>query len=177
MTTAVAESLSTETLDLETLVELSQRTDTTGVLSIYLDARPGALRTSSIDVKNRVAELARRLGSDAAPERARAVCEAIARLQARRGHGHRRRAPLVRHLGGSCDRDGGSEMTPEPDDHSLHSSLRTASRDRTKRLGRFRSPVDRTTEHRLGPVECLLLALIALGVAITIAMFIINPSG
>jgi hypothetical protein len=81
MTATVAESFTTDALDLETLVELSQRTDPVGVLSIYLDARPGALRTSSIDVKNRLAELARRLAADAAPERARAVREATARFQ------------------------------------------------------------------------------------------------
>ncbi len=81
MTAAAAESFSADTLDLETLVELSQRTDPAGVLSIYLDARPGALRTSSIDVKNRLAELARRLATDGTPERERAVREAIARLQ------------------------------------------------------------------------------------------------
>ena len=81
MTLALAESLSTDTLDIETLVDLSHRTDPSGVLSIYLGARPGALRTLSIDVKNRLAELGRRLSADGAPERTRAVREAIARFQ------------------------------------------------------------------------------------------------
>lgn len=51
----------------------------------------------------------------------------------------------------------------------------TPSPNRRRRLGR--SPGDRTVEHRLGPVEYLLVALIVLGVAITIAVFIVNPSG
>jgi hypothetical protein len=51
-------------------------------------------------------------------------------------------------------------MTPEPDDRPRRSSSR-----------------DRTAARRLGPVEYLLLTLIALGVAITIAMFIVDPSG
>jgi hypothetical protein len=79
MTTAIAESFSADSLDLERLAELSRRTDPTGVLSIYLDARPGALRTASIDIKNRLAELRRRLAGS--PERARVVHQAIARLQ------------------------------------------------------------------------------------------------
>lgn len=81
MMPASAESFSTDSLDLETLVELSQRTDPVGVLSIYLDARPGALRVSSIDIKNRLAELERRLAGADSPERARAVGQGIARLQ------------------------------------------------------------------------------------------------
>jgi hypothetical protein len=37
--------------------------------------------------------------------------------------------------------------------------------------------MDRKPRHRLGLLEYLLLTLIALGVAITIAMFILDPSG
>ena len=81
MTTTIAESFSTDGLDLETVVELSRRTDPTGVLSIYLDARPGTLRTASIDIKNRLAELRRRLAGEGSAERARAVHEGVARLQ------------------------------------------------------------------------------------------------
>jgi hypothetical protein len=40
-----------------------------------------------------------------------------------------------------------------------------------------RSSTDRTVRRHLGPLEYLLVALIALGVAITIAMFIVDPSG
>jgi hypothetical protein len=80
MTTAIAESFSTDTLDLETLLELSRRTDPVGVLSVYLDARPGGLHATSIDIKNRLAELERRLATEQPPERASAVNEAIGRL-------------------------------------------------------------------------------------------------
>jgi hypothetical protein len=80
MTTAIAESLSTETLDLETLLELSRRTDPVGVLSVYLDARPGRLQAASIDIKNRLAELARWVAAEESPERAAAVNDAIDRL-------------------------------------------------------------------------------------------------
>jgi hypothetical protein len=52
-------SFSTERLDLETVIELSRRTDPAGVLSVYLDARPGTLRAAAIDIKNRLAELRR----------------------------------------------------------------------------------------------------------------------
>jgi hypothetical protein len=64
VSTAIAESFSTKNLDLKTLLALSRRTDPVGVLSVYLDARPGAVRASSIDIKNRLAELERRLGAD-----------------------------------------------------------------------------------------------------------------
>jgi hypothetical protein len=40
---------------------------------------------------------------------------------------------------------------------------------------RTRRRFDRPTARRLGPVECMLLALIALGVAITVVMAIVNP--
>ena len=81
MTTVIAESLSADSLDLETLLELSCRSDPVGVLSVYLDARPGeSAQAATIDLKNRLAELERRLANDEPPELARAVHDAIARL-------------------------------------------------------------------------------------------------
>ena len=81
MTTVIAESLSADSLDLETLLELSRRSDPVGVLSVYLDARPGeSAQAATIDLKNRLAELERRLANDEPPELARAVHDAIARL-------------------------------------------------------------------------------------------------
>ena len=73
MTTAIAEVLRTDNLDVDTLLELSRRTDPGGVLSIYMDARPGALRAASIDIKNRLAELERSLRATDSSDRARAV--------------------------------------------------------------------------------------------------------
>lgn len=81
MTAVIAESISAGGLDLETLLELSRRTDAGGILSVYVDARPGALRASSIDIKNRIAELERRIAIDDSPERSRAVRDGTARLQ------------------------------------------------------------------------------------------------
>ena len=81
MTTAIAESLGTERLDLDTVIELSRRTDPTGVVSIYLDARPGTLRAASIDIKNRLAELRRGVAGDGSAEPARLVQEGIARVE------------------------------------------------------------------------------------------------
>ncbi len=81
MTAAIAESFSTRGLDLQTVLELSRRHDPIGVLSVYLDARPGdGQQAASIDVKNRLAELERRLASERRPEYARAVQDGIARL-------------------------------------------------------------------------------------------------
>ena len=82
MTVTIAESFSTDSLDLETLLELSRRTDPIGVLSVYVDARPGALRTASIDIKNRITELERRIAADGSQERSRAVRDGITRLEA-----------------------------------------------------------------------------------------------
>ena len=80
MTAVIAESFNTRSLDLQTVLELSRRNDPIGVLSVYLDARPGdGQQAASIDVKNRLAELERRLASGAA-EYARAVQDGIARL-------------------------------------------------------------------------------------------------
>lgn len=82
MTVTITESFSTDSLDLETLLELSQRTDPIGVLSVYVDARPGALRTACIEIKNRITELGRRIARDGSQERSRAAREGIARLEA-----------------------------------------------------------------------------------------------
>lgn len=82
MTVTIAESFSTDSLDLETLLELSRRTDPIGVLSVYVDARPGAVRSASIDLKNRITELERRIAADGSHERSRAVREGITRLEA-----------------------------------------------------------------------------------------------
>jgi hypothetical protein len=50
-------------------------------------------------------------------------------------------------------------------------------RHRRRDGGRHTHPSwDRRTHRRLGPMEYVLLALIALGVAITIAMAIIDPA-
>ena len=72
MTTVIAESLSANSLDLETLLELSRRSDPVGVLSVYLDVRPGeSAQAATIDLKNRLAELERELVKRAAGAGAR----------------------------------------------------------------------------------------------------------
>ena len=50
----------TDSLDLRTVVELSHRTDSPGVLSIYLDVRPGMLR-AAIDGLAEASGVGRRL--------------------------------------------------------------------------------------------------------------------
>jgi hypothetical protein len=81
MTATIAESFSAASLDVDTLLELSRRTDPVGVLSIYLDAQPGAgRRAATIDVKNRLAELEQRMITDAPPAQGRSVQDGIARL-------------------------------------------------------------------------------------------------
>lgn len=83
MTATIAESFTAASLDYDTLLELSRRTDPVGVLSVYLDARPGGgLRAASIDIKNRLAELERRVRIEASPEHARSVQDGIGRLAA-----------------------------------------------------------------------------------------------
>lgn len=78
---AIADSLTTDGLDLETVLELSRRRDPVGVVTIYLDARPGdGLRAASIDITNRLNELERRLASQGSPERAHAIRDGIAWL-------------------------------------------------------------------------------------------------
>lgn len=69
------------------------------------------------------------------------------------------------------------EMRPEPKDTSADAAERRL-RPRRRGGGRRAHPSSgRTTRPRLGPLEYLLLALIALGVAITVAMAAIDPSG
>jgi hypothetical protein len=81
MTATIAESFSAASLDLDSLLALSRRTDPVVVLSIYLDARPGAgLHAAAIDAKNRLAELEQRMITDASPATSRSVQEGIARL-------------------------------------------------------------------------------------------------
>jgi hypothetical protein len=66
----------------------------------------------------------------------------------------------ARHARAMFGRRGRSDMRQDPvDEHD----------ERNRR--RFPSP----TARRLGPVECALLALIALSVAITVVMAIVNP--
>ena len=80
-TATITESYNAASLDFETLLELTRRTDPVGVLSIYVDARPGAgPRAASIDVKNRLAELEQRMLSDPSAAKARSVQEGIGRL-------------------------------------------------------------------------------------------------
>jgi hypothetical protein len=50
----------------------------------------------------------------------------------------------------------------------------TRSRNAQRRLARFFT--DRSAERRFGALEYLLLALIGLGIAVTIAMAVIDPS-
>ncbi len=64
--------------------------------------------------------------------------------------------------------------TPTDRGHKAEVEEHARRRGREWRLGR--SSVERT-RRRLGPLEYTLLALIALGIAITIVMAIIDPSG
>ena len=82
MTASIARPLSVDRPDVETLLELSRLTDPVAVLSVYVDARPGTLRTASIDIENRITELERRIVGDGSQERSRAIREGIARLEA-----------------------------------------------------------------------------------------------
>ena len=80
-TATITESYSATSLDFKTLLELARRTDPVGVLSIYLNARPGAgLRAASIDVKNRLAELQQRILSGPSVAKGRSVQEGLGRL-------------------------------------------------------------------------------------------------
>lgn len=72
-----------ELFDPDALLALSRRSDPVGVLSIYVDAAPGrdpGPEGAAIDIKNRLAELQRRVASEGPPERARAVAEGVERL-------------------------------------------------------------------------------------------------
>jgi hypothetical protein len=85
---------------------------------------------------------------------------------------------------GQADTPGPTDRSPERDtapERDTTPERDTAPIDRRDRaatpwhLGR--SSADRKARPRLGSLEYLLLALTALGVAITIAMFIVDPSG
>jgi hypothetical protein len=81
MTATIAESFSATSLDFDTLLELSRRTDPVGVLSVYLDARPGGgLRAGAIDIENRLTELERHVLTDSSPEQARSIQQGLDRL-------------------------------------------------------------------------------------------------
>lgn len=71
-------------LNAPALLGLLQRRTPLGVLSIYVDAQPDAAtsrsRGSTIDIKNRLAELERRICGEGTPERARAVRRTLERL-------------------------------------------------------------------------------------------------
>lgn len=75
---------SSEQVDAPALLGLLRRTDSLGVLSIYVDARPGGRgagsRGPAIDIKNRLSELEHRARTDGPPERARAVRDNLDRL-------------------------------------------------------------------------------------------------
>jgi hypothetical protein len=64
-----------------------------------------------------------------------------------------------------------TEMRPGPEDPPLRSVSTDTAPNETN------ESADQATGRRLGRLEYLLLALIALGVAITIAMVVVNPSG
>lgn len=76
------QELSTNNLDHQTLLGLLRRRDAAGVLSIYVDAHPNGgsqhASAAAIDIRNRLAELERRLESGADPERARVLRAALA---------------------------------------------------------------------------------------------------
>jgi len=78
--TVIAEPLTIGGLDVGALLELARRTDPAAVLSIYFDARPDRVHAGSIEIKNRLRELERRLACDDSPDRARAVHDGAARL-------------------------------------------------------------------------------------------------
>jgi hypothetical protein len=71
-------------LDAPALLALVHQTDPLGVLSIYVDVQPegpgGGARASAIDIRNRLAELERRIRADGNPQRARALRDRLERL-------------------------------------------------------------------------------------------------
>jgi hypothetical protein len=71
--------LSVSSLDNELLLDLLQTTDAAGVLSIYVDA--GNDRVAAIDVRNRLAELERRIAGNGSPLVADALTRSLTRLQ------------------------------------------------------------------------------------------------
>jgi hypothetical protein len=82
MTTAIAGTFSTSGLEAETLLELSRRVDPVGVLSVYLDARPGRVRASSIEIKNRLVELKRAVRTNGSSRAVDDLNDGIDRLAA-----------------------------------------------------------------------------------------------
>ncbi len=76
------------------------------------------------------------------------------------------------HAGAKLSRSKGDEMRAVTKDWSAR--VRPRPRDGGRRAHPFSG---RPRRRRLGPLEYMLLALIALGVAITIAMAVIDPSG
>ena len=63
-----------------------------------------------------------------------------------------------------------NDMRPRPQDQPLRSASTDTAPDATN------ESADPVTGRRLGRVEYLLLALVALGVAVTIAMAVVDPS-
>lgn len=73
-----------ELLQPESVAGLLRRAPEGGVLSIYVDADPGAdpgLQAAAIDIRNRIAELRRNVEGEGPPERARALGDALDRLE------------------------------------------------------------------------------------------------
>lgn len=71
-----------EQLDREGMLQLAQRTDELGVLSVYVNADPAQdthLQAAAIDVKNRFRELVRRMGEDDA-DGGREITAALERI-------------------------------------------------------------------------------------------------
>ncbi len=72
-----------ERLDEDGLWDLSGRTDTLGVLSVYVDAdrrQDPNLQAAAIDLRNRFRELQRRIGEEAGSDQSRDVAAALERL-------------------------------------------------------------------------------------------------
>src|SRR5690242_6560796 len=70
-------------LDDAAVRELAQRTDTLGVLSVYVSADPHRdpnLRAAAIDLRNRFSELQRRVSREGGDERSREVADQLQRL-------------------------------------------------------------------------------------------------
>jgi hypothetical protein len=76
--------LTPQALTVDTLLELSRRTDPVGVLSVYVAADPAddpTRRGAAIDIDNRLAELLRRVKDEGPHERALAVEDGIRRVR------------------------------------------------------------------------------------------------
>jgi hypothetical protein len=81
-----------------------------------------------------------------------------------------RRAGATRRSNNAFERKG-NEMRPELKNRPPESGSTDAARIDG------RESADRTSGRRLGRLEYVLLALIALGVAVTLAMAVVDPSG